>query len=73
MDAAVQARLRSAAFLEFRMVHPESNELLAQGIVEPGYEVSARSSHTDRSGNQAGAMSYLVKKGAEQRISRASI
>ena len=31
--------IQKAAFLEFRMVHPRSEELLSQGIVEPGYEV----------------------------------
>lgn len=30
--------LRRAAFLEFRMVHPRSSELLSRGIVPPGYE-----------------------------------
>jgi SecD/SecF fusion protein len=36
-----QARinLERAAFLEFRMVHPESAQLVADGIIEPGYEV----------------------------------
>jgi SecD/SecF fusion protein len=28
-----------AAYLEFRLVHPNSDQLIAQGIVEPGYEV----------------------------------
>ncbi len=27
-----------AAYLEFRLVHPKSKELLEQGIIEPGYE-----------------------------------
>ena len=31
--------IQKAAFLEFRMVHPSSDELLQQGIIEPGYEV----------------------------------
>ena len=31
--------IEKVAFLEFRMVHPDSDQLLAQGIVEPGYEV----------------------------------
>ncbi len=34
-----RANIQKAAFLEFRMVHPNSDELMAQGIVEPGYEV----------------------------------
>src|SRR4051812_39706015 len=31
--------IERAAFLEFRMVHPNSDELIAQGIIDPGYEV----------------------------------
>jgi SecD/SecF fusion protein len=31
--------IKRAAYLEFRMVHPNSKELLEQGILEPGYEV----------------------------------
>lgn len=63
MDAA-RKTVEKAAFLEFRMVHPESNELLAQGIVEPGYEV-LKLEDTDRNGTKQ-VMSYLVKKGAER-------
>src|SRR5437899_8871242 len=32
-------QIKKAAFLEFRMVHPNSVELLAEGIIEPGYEI----------------------------------
>lgn len=28
-----------AAFLEFRMVHPQSDELIKEGLTEPGYEL----------------------------------
>lgn len=31
--------IQKAAFLEFRLVHPNSAELLASGMIEPGYEV----------------------------------
>ncbi|MGO9200911.1 MAG: protein translocase subunit SecD [Limisphaerales bacterium] len=31
--------IKRAAFLEFRMVNPQSKELMDQGIIEPGYEV----------------------------------
>ena len=37
--ADARTNIQKAAFLEFRMVHPESSELLAQGIIEPGYQV----------------------------------
>jgi SecD/SecF fusion protein len=31
--------IRKAAFLEFRLVHPQSEQLLKEGMVEPGYEI----------------------------------
>lgn len=31
--------IQKAAYLEFRMVHPESDQLIKDGIIEPGYEV----------------------------------
>mgnify|MGYP001485586809 CR=1 FL=1 len=31
--------IQKAAYLEFRMVHPESAKLLKEGIIEPGYEI----------------------------------
>ena len=31
--------IQKAAFLEFKMVHPQSDELLRDGLTEPGYEV----------------------------------
>jgi SecD/SecF fusion protein len=34
-----RANISRAAFLEFRLVHPQSAELIKQGVVEPGYEV----------------------------------
>jgi SecD/SecF fusion protein len=33
----VRTRIQKAAFLEFRMVHPESAKLIAEGITPPGY------------------------------------
>jgi SecD/SecF fusion protein len=56
--------VEKAAFLEFRLVHPESDELLAQGIIEPGYEVLTEEAK-DRDGNKQ-VRRYLVKKGAER-------
>ncbi len=37
--ADVKRQIERAAFLEFRMVHPESARLMAEGLVPPGYEV----------------------------------
>jgi len=56
--------IEKAAFLEFRMVHPDSDELLATGIIEPGYEVLTEESK-DRDGNKT-IRRFLVKKGAER-------
>ncbi|HYV32625.1 MAG TPA: protein translocase subunit SecD, partial [Candidatus Binatia bacterium] len=56
--------LQRAAFLEFRMVHPESAELLAKGLIEPGYEV-LREERKGRNGAKE-VIPYLVKRGAER-------
>jgi SecD/SecF fusion protein len=37
-DNAIK-NIKQAAYLEFRMVHPKSDELLKENIIEPGYEV----------------------------------
>src|SRR5437667_5885638 len=34
--------IKQAAFLEFRLVHPQSDELVKDNIVEPGYEILKR-------------------------------
>ncbi len=36
---AAKKNIQQAAYLEFRMVHPKSEELLKENIIEPGYEV----------------------------------
>jgi SecD/SecF fusion protein len=59
-----KSQIKRAAFLEFRMVHPESQELLAQGIIEPGYEVLRLTSRT-RDGQEVQTQ-YLVKKRPER-------
>ncbi len=56
--------LEKAAFLEFRMVHPDSAELLHQGIVEPGYEVLKDTRRTKDGRTEV--VPYLVKKKPEQ-------
>ncbi len=63
MDAA-RAIIEKPAFLEFRMVHPESAELLAKGLIEPGYEVLKQEVKTRNGGKEL--VSYLVKRGAER-------
>ena len=55
-----RTNISRAAFLEFRLVHPQSTELIKQGIIEPGYEVL-----TIKQKQQDGtfvAVPYLVQK-----------
>lgn len=59
-----RAQIQKAAFLEFRMVHPESDQLLSQGIIEPGYEVLNQVVKTPDGGKALQA--YLVKKKPER-------
>lgn len=68
-DADIQeaaTNIQKAAFLEFRLVHPQSRELLAQGIVPPRYEKLTIRRAPQRPGEPEVIESYLVKKGAEQ-------
>lgn len=55
--------LQKAAFLEFRLVHPQSDELMKAGQTEPGYEVKRRKEHT-RDGRER-LEEVLVKKRSE--------
>ena len=58
-----KAQIQKAAYLEFRMVHPESDVYVAQGMSEPGYELK-RQPHRSRGG--AEIPGYLVRKKAER-------
>jgi SecD/SecF fusion protein len=62
---SARENIQRAAFLEFRMVHPDSDELLAQNIIEPGYEVLRMESKNKETG-QIQLIPYLVKKKAER-------
>ncbi len=55
--------IQKAAFLEFRMVHPESDQLIKEGILEPGYEVLRRKQR-DRQGRET-TEEVMVRKRAE--------
>lgn len=55
--------ISKAAFLEFRLVHPQSDELIRQGLSEPGYEVLRHREKT-RDGKER-LTEVLVKKRAE--------
>lgn len=59
---SARRQLSKAAFLEFRMVHENSDELLANGMSAPGYEKLMTKAHGE---NGAGRVAYLVKKQAE--------
>lgn len=67
-NEAARRQIERAAFLEFRMVHPQSAELLAQDYVEPGYEIlteTLKSSKT-KDGKKEEPRRYLVKKKPEE-------
>ena len=59
-----KTQIQKAAFLEFRMVHEQSDELLARGETEPGYEVLKRKQH-GADGRET-VESVLVKKKPER-------
>lgn len=52
--------IQKAAYLEFRLVHPESAKLLKEGIIEPGYEV-LKEKVKERDGTEQ-MIPYLVEK-----------
>ncbi|MGO8674580.1 MAG: protein translocase subunit SecD [Limisphaerales bacterium] len=54
--------IKRAAYLEFRMVHPDSKELLPQGIVPPGYEIMKLK---EKEQGRMVTVSLLVKKRPE--------
>jgi SecD/SecF fusion protein len=62
---AAKSQIQRAAYLEFRIVHPESNRYLAQGLTAPGYEV-LRVKRRARDGQGEVWDSYLVKKKPER-------
>ncbi len=58
-------QIEKAAFLEFRMVHPNSDEYIAQGIIEPGYEVMVEERKNSKTG-ETQLFRYLVGKKPER-------
>jgi SecD/SecF fusion protein len=56
-------QIQKAAFLEFRLVHPESDTLVKQEIIEPGYEILVE--RIKRKGVET-QRPYLVKKKPER-------
>jgi SecD/SecF fusion protein len=70
-----RALIERAAFLEFRMVHPESDTLLGQNIIEPGYEVLTETiKYKDKNGiNQTEIRRLLVNKKPERGLTGAHL
>ncbi len=63
----VKRQIEQAAFLEFRMVHPESARLLQEGLVPPGYSVLTET-RTDRKTGETTSIPLLVKKKPERNL-----
>ena len=63
---AARIQITKPARLEFRMVHPQSEQLIQQGLVEPGYEILYEE-RTTQDGQKA-ISPYLVKKKAERNL-----
>ncbi len=61
---SAKSQIQKAAFLEFRLVHPESDTLVRQEIVEPGYEIKLEKKR--KKGLDGGQRAYLVKKAPEK-------
>jgi SecD/SecF fusion protein len=57
-------QIQKAAFLEFRIVHPKSEELLSQGLSEPGYVVMYE--EQENANGTKSRVPMLVKKRAER-------
>jgi len=53
-------QIQKAAFLEFRLVHERSGELIEQGIAEPGYEI-LKEERIGRDGRKQ-VIPYVVRK-----------
>ncbi len=61
---SARRQIEKAAFLEFRLVHPQSDDLLKQGLTEPGYEMLQE--EKKQSDGKKALVPYLVKKKAER-------
>jgi SecD/SecF fusion protein len=62
MESAKQT-IQKVAYLEFKLVHPESDELLKQGIIPPGYQVMSMSRTRENGSRETTRL--LVKKRPE--------
>jgi SecD/SecF fusion protein len=62
---SAKGTIQRAAFLEFRLVHPESDTLITQGIAAPGFE-RLTLKHRDKNSGAESFTPVLVKKKAEK-------
>ena len=62
-NQSVRNQIEKAAFLEFRMVHPESDTLVRDGRLAPGYEL-LKEKRKGRDGKDV-LVAYLVKRTSE--------
>ncbi|HRZ38391.1 MAG TPA: hypothetical protein P5534_18760, partial [Candidatus Paceibacterota bacterium] len=63
---SAKSTLQRAAFLEFRMVHPQSAELVQQEIVEPGYEIKEERTRRRAGQEPQPTRRYLLRKTPER-------
>ncbi len=70
-NESARRQIEKAAFLEFRMVHPDSVEYIEQGIPAPGYEILKQKAK--RGDTRSAVISYLVKIKAEQGLTGKNI
>ncbi len=60
---SARRQIEKAAFLEFRLVHPQSDDFIKKGIVPPGYEILKE---RRRQGNKEYYEPLIVSKKAER-------
>src|SRR5687768_13306911 len=63
---SARTAIQKAAFLEFRLVHPQSEQYLSQQITPPGYEKLMLRRAPKKPGEKEQVSYYLVKKRPEQ-------
>ncbi|MDA7657443.1 protein translocase subunit SecD [Verrucomicrobia bacterium] len=63
---SARATLTKPAYLEFRLVHEQSQQLLAQGMLAPGYEILSEKVKDPGPNGAERTLEYLVKKKPEQ-------
>jgi SecD/SecF fusion protein len=61
---SARTQIEKAAFLEFRLVHPNSAELIRDQIPEPGYEILVQRTRKGPNGEVKGGRAFLVTKKA---------